>query len=167
MATAPGRVPGSLAPAASEPTAQHHHSVVVISADAEYRALVVDALRVDGARATDAPLAIASLSMLEGWHVPWRSLADVAAVVLDITNDAELGLSVLDAVRRRDWSIPVVLLVRTFGMLAGARFGANLVLEGRIDPGELAATVMALMPGPFEGADAPGLALAPRRAPSG
>ena len=106
--------------------------VAVVSSDQGFREALTQAL-------IEKQLEVVSgrdhhcLAAIESWAAEWREL-EVEAVVIDLGQDVAAGLDTLDAVRRRDPNAFVIVLSRVFGMLGTGRVGANLLLEGNVEP---------------------------------
>jgi hypothetical protein len=122
--------------------------VVILSDDRVFRAQVEVAFRVRDHGVVGGPVEVTFLEGLEGWQTRWRALEAVACVVIDLGGDAAAGpgverlMGVLDAVRRRDHSVPVVMLARALGSLSGARLGANVIVDGPIEPEDVVGVVL-------------------------
>jgi DNA-binding NarL/FixJ family response regulator len=107
--------------------------VVVVSRDHAFRGSLGSALS-RAARDVVIGSDFECLSHIDGWAAEWRKLEEVEAVVIDLGPDIASGLAALDAVRRRDPYIFVIVLARNLGTEGAARFGAHLVLEGEVEP---------------------------------
>lgn len=111
--------------------------VVIVSRDAGFR----EALREAVATPERCVLAGEDQSVfaqITGWLAEWRELEGVEAVVIDLGDDILGGVDALDAIRRRDANTFVILLARAFGTPGVSRLGANLILEGKVEPSVVA-----------------------------
>jgi ActR/RegA family two-component response regulator len=119
--------------------------VVILSDDRVFRTQVEVAFRVRGwggeHGVVAGPIEALFLESLDGWETRWRAL-EVACFVIDLGGDVAPGLGVLDVVRQRDHAVPVVVLARNLGRgLAGTRLGANVLVDGPIDPEDVVGVV--------------------------
>lgn len=120
--------------------------VLVLSNDEPFRAVLADRLRAEGFRVGEASVKRRALQQAVAWHAFRSDPEALYAVVLDITQRSDEGFRVLDAIVRRDHTLPVLLLVRSFdGPLPPGRFGACMVIEGQLDPGKAVAAVVRLV----------------------
>jgi DNA-binding response OmpR family regulator len=126
--------------------------VAVLSDDARYRAAMAEQLRGEGFSVLDGPASLATLRRLPYWGSGWQQPNYLRLVVLDLTRgnaSSRQGadLQLVDAVRRQDWAVPIILLVPSMGgdrSVEGRSFGANVVFEGQVDAGELTAAALRL-----------------------
>jgi len=118
-------------------------TVLVADDDEDLRSLVVETLRADGYRVIEAHDGAELLDHLRAGLSDSRTHPDV--VVTDVLMPKLSGLGVLDALRRAQWNVPVILMtVMGDGSVhtLARRLGAVCVLRKPLDIDDLRTAVM-------------------------
>ncbi|HEY3820816.1 MAG TPA: response regulator [Polyangiaceae bacterium] len=127
----------------SEQPDRHERTVLVADDDEDLRALVCATLRADGYRVIEAHDGAELLEQLRGGLDGSSERPDV--VVTDVLMPKLSGLGVLDALRRAQWNVPVILMtVMGDGSVhtLARRLGAVSVLRKPLDIENLRAAVL-------------------------
>jgi ActR/RegA family two-component response regulator len=120
--------------------------VLVLSDDAAFRTALAVRLGAAGLRVEEASAVRHALAEAATWHAFRRDPEALYAVILDIARHPDEGFAVLDAVRRRDCSLPVLVLARCLsGPLPRDRRGVCEVIQGRPDVKDATAAVLRLV----------------------
>jgi CheY-like chemotaxis protein len=118
-------------------------TVLVADDDEDLRSLVVETLRSDGYRVIEAHDGAELLDHLRAGLADSRTHPDV--VVTDVLMPKLSGLGVLDALRRAQWNVPVILMtVMGDGSVhtLARRLGAVCVLRKPLDIDDLRTAVL-------------------------
>jgi two-component system, response regulator, stage 0 sporulation protein F len=118
-------------------------TVLVADDDEDLRALVAESLRADGCRVIEARDGAELLEHLRAALDSSRTPPDV--VVTDVLMPKLSGLGVLDALRRAQWNVPVILMtVMGDGSVhtLARRLGAVCVLRKPLDIDNLRTAVL-------------------------
>src|SRR5579863_3289305 len=113
-------------------------TVLVADDDEDLRSLVVETLRADGYRVVEAHDGAELMEHLRAGLAGSRTNPDV--VVTDVLMPKLSGLGVLDALRRAQWNVPVILMtVMGDGSVhtLARRLGAVCVLRKPLDIDDL------------------------------
>jgi CheY-like chemotaxis protein len=127
----------------SGPSERPQLTVLVADDDEDLRSLVVEALRADGYRVIEAHDGAELLDHLRAGLTDSAPHPDV--VVTDVLMPKLSGLGVLDALRRAQWNVPVILMtVMGDGSVhtLARRLGAVRVLRKPLDIDDLRTAVL-------------------------
>jgi two-component system OmpR family response regulator len=125
------------------PSERAPRTVLVADDDDDMRALVAETLRLDGYRVVEARDGEELISQLRGTLDAPELRPDV--VVTDVLMPKLSGLGVLDALRRAQWNVPVILitvLVDGSVQTLAQRLGAVCVLRKPLDTDDLRTAVL-------------------------
>jgi len=127
----------------SDPSEHPELTVLVADDDEDLRSLVAETLRADGYRVVEAHDGAELLEHLRAGLAGSRTNPDV--VVTDVLMPKLSGLGVLDALRRAQWNVPVILMtVMGDGSVhtLARRLGAVCVLRKPLDIDDLRTAVL-------------------------
>ncbi len=123
--------------------------VLVASDSDSVRSQIGDQLERNGYEVSQTKCGLEVLDLIgaPGWRPRLREPADL--IVLDISDSPWVGLAILEAIRKQDWALPVVLVTgKVSGMIRAEarRLGVVEMFDKPVDPETLTAAVLSIEP---------------------